>query len=639
MGKRGVSTEFSLFQPNMDYNTGNSEGVISLGEDPCVTMSCYQDCKIILSNNQSKIHYVSEWDPRLPAHTKGGYLDGKIKIPQYDRPMKMTIQSWPAAGNGMEAALEAEVHPSIIHNVRMGRGRREQNKEPVPSDCHWRQQYLIRGDGSVSIMNQLSPFDADRNVPLEDQVTRVHDNTITLGKRNQELNLIIVQPKQRSRADAEEATVTKVISHRLQTKGIPYSSETLNKLEKCFKGAKFGKNMKQVKLKVDFTDHQTDELIAFNISEETIGDYTNKHIGPLDLADANPLKSCMQGGRKVIIVSEQNLPKGVEPMFQIWSGGIERTDLEKYITQPSDIQVRPDSIIFLTPPQLQLPSIDCKNLTLTLAVRRTEDGHISDKKFPFHYEHHNLDECYFCHGNLDTDEDVNHMPTKTGKVRRTQSNISHNGTTTVNVDLYSKIEELSAGSFSPSSGYISSPEYSLYEPPYKVKRQDTPEDFIPTTVSEVSTTKLTSLNEGVRTFGSENGSSPSTSSLDYENLISDYTPEDWKNFSNLADNLPPIFTSQWIQRDGGRASASPRDPTIRAELDVVSHALHMSDKTEATTKDYMSYLSRLVFFFFIFLFLQVLAFMFMYDEEEDIPLFEFSSSSILFSMTSILMES
>ena len=56
--------------------------------------------------------------------------------------------------------------------------------------------------------------------------------------------------------------------------------------------------------------------------------------------------------------------------------------------------------------------------------------------------------------------------------------------------------------------------------------------------------------EGVRTFGSENGSSPSTSSLDYENLISDYTPEDWKNFSNLADNLPPIFTSQWIQRDG-----------------------------------------------------------------------------------------
>jgi len=611
-------------------NLGNTEWVISHGEDPSMTMSGYQDCKIILENTRSKIHYVSEWDPRLPAHTKGGYLDGKIKVPEYGRAMKMTILSWPAPGNGMEAALEAEVHPSIVHNVRMGRGKREQNKEPVPSDCHWRQHYLINQNGSVSILNQLSSFDVGRDVPLEDKVCQVQGNTITLGKRPQMLNLIIVQPKQRSRADAEEATVTKVISDRLQSKGMPFFSETLTKLENCFKGGKFGKNMKQVKLKVEFTDYQTGELIAWDISEETIGDYTNKHIGPLDLADASPLKTCMQGGRKVIIVSEQNLPKDVKPIFQIWSGDRERTDLEKYITQPSEIQVRADSILFLTPPQLQLPNIDCKNLTLTLAVRRIEDGHISQKKFPFHYAHHNLDHCRFCDDNLDTDEDVNSMPTKAGKGPRKSLNISKNSTTTINDDLFSKIEELSAGSYSPSSGYMSSPEYSLYEPPQKIKRPDTPEEFIPTTVSEVSTKGPTSCNDNARTFIHENRSL--TSTLAYENVLYDFKSEDVQDFSSFADRLP------CIKKDGGRASASPKDPKIRAELDVVSHELHISDNIQDTPKDYLSYLSKLVFFFFIFLFLQVLAFMFMFDEEDEIPLLEFASSSILFSFTSIMLE-
>jgi len=71
---------------------------------------------------------------------------------------------------------------------------------------------------------------------------------------------------------------------------------------------------------------------------------------------------------------------------------------------------------------------------------------------------------------------------------------------------------------------------------------------------------------------------------------------------------------------------------------VVSHELHISDNIQDTPKDYLSYLSKLVFFFFIFLFLQVLAFMFMFDEEDEIPLLEFASSSILFSFTSIMLE-
>ena len=49
------------------------------------------------------------------------------------------------------------------------------------------------------------------------------------------LDLIIVQPKQRSRPDAEEANVTKVISDRVHSKGMPCVSETLPKLDNYFK--------------------------------------------------------------------------------------------------------------------------------------------------------------------------------------------------------------------------------------------------------------------------------------------------------------------------------------------------------------------------------------------------------------------
>ena len=344
-------------------------------------------------------------------------MEGEITIPKYDKSMILTIQSYPAPGVGMEEALVAEVHPAIIHNVRMGQGKREQGKEPVPSDCHWRQQYLIE-DGSVMILNQLSALDVGRNVPEQDEVTKVLGNKIVLGRKNKELNLIIVQPKQRSRAVAEEATLTKVITSRLQEAGLDPSDDNLNKLEKCFKGAHFGKNMKQVRLKVDLRDYLTKKVIASHISEQTICDYTNMHIGPLDLADASPLKSCMNGGRKIIIVSEQKLPKDISPVFQIWAGDDKRTDLEQFITQPYDFQVRLDSIIFITPPQNNFEKLDWNGCTLKLAVRRIEDNHISKKKFIFHYVPHNITNCMFCFHNLDTDEEVNIDQAKNQKISK-----------------------------------------------------------------------------------------------------------------------------------------------------------------------------------------------------------------------------
>ena len=127
------------------------------------------------------------------------------------------------------------------------------------------------------------------------------------------------------------------------------------------------------------------------------------HIGPLELADASPLSSCVNGGRKIMIVSDQTLPKDVEPIFQIWSEETQMKDLEKCLTQPYYFQVRNESIILLTPPQGNLNGVNWNNLTLKLAVRRIEDNHISNNKFTFKYVPHDNLNCMYCYHSLDTE--------------------------------------------------------------------------------------------------------------------------------------------------------------------------------------------------------------------------------------------
>ena len=40
------------------------------------------DCSISLYTTDILLRYKSEWDPRAHAHTKGGYLDGEIRVPR-----------------------------------------------------------------------------------------------------------------------------------------------------------------------------------------------------------------------------------------------------------------------------------------------------------------------------------------------------------------------------------------------------------------------------------------------------------------------------------------------------------------------------------------------------------------------------
>ena len=66
---------------------------------------------------------------------------------------------------------------------------------------------IIKND--VVLVNQVSEMDAERNVPMRDVVTRLVDNKIILGKKRSQLNLVLLQPKQRVRPGELDATVGK----------------------------------------------------------------------------------------------------------------------------------------------------------------------------------------------------------------------------------------------------------------------------------------------------------------------------------------------------------------------------------------------------------------------------------------------
>jgi len=297
-----------------------------------------------------------------------------------------------------------------------------------------------------------------------------------------------------------------------------------------------------------------------------------------------------------------------------------------------------DSISFLTPQQRNLARLDLNGLTIKLAVRRIGDNHISEKKFNFRYIPHNMTDCIFCFHNLDTDEEISikknkkrgkralNMSNYTGKDKlyKDQSPPKY---TMVEVaqtqnDFNMKNEDGSEGSSSSSHGYFSSPENIPSPPLPKRIVHETPEYLIPSTVFESTT--------------------PSTTGYSFSSFMSspvniDFSPNDIMEFGKYAANLPDL-----INKDGARPSLAPNnckakfhaDPDVNEEKEQIKD----SDKPAAPF-DPFPYVSRFVILFFVFLFLQVLACIFVFQEEEEIPFFEFSTSSFAFSATTIFMES
>jgi len=360
---------------------------------------------IDLATSSNLLRYISEWDPREPAHTKGGYMDGSITVPNIPGKLKMIIQTYPAPDIDPRVA---NIHPCILHVVRIGKGKREQGLEPVPTYYHWKQEFEIE-DGTVRILNRISEeLDVEkdgvtpRQVPLIDDITTIRGNKINLSRKRGDLNLILLQPKQKARAKANEATVTKVLADRLGTD----CPQTLEMYEKIFKNAK---SLKRICLRVDFFT-ENDQPCGSSISAPII-DTGNKEIGSMDFYDATPHKSCVQGGRKVIMVSEYTLDKNVAPIFKVYDQNDQHhPELDTFLVQPhkDEVNLKNQTIIFITPKQPRLDEIGTylANYKIKLLGKRMGDGYESNKMFNFRYIEHQFNNCPFCDHKVDSDEHV-----------------------------------------------------------------------------------------------------------------------------------------------------------------------------------------------------------------------------------------
>jgi len=595
------------------------------------------ECGIFIKKPESKIHYNSEWDPRENAKTKGGYLEGHIAVPNYERPMKMIIQTYPAPGKDMEEPLKLEVHPTIVHNVRMGRGKREQGKEPVPNHVHWRQEYLIE-NSQVILCNKTTDLDIGRNIPVKDRVSFLNKNKIPLGRKINELNLIIVQPKQKSRAQDGDATLTNVLKHRLQESGQSFSEQDLERLEKSFKKENL-KNMKQVRLKIDFIDTLTGSPIASCKlpMNQTICDIKNKDIGPLELDIAHPLRTCMNTVRKIIIISKKKLPVDVKPFFEMWVSEERRKDLEDiYLIQPTEWDVRGETIIMLAPVQHKLPELGMPFVTLKLCVQRVSDGHVAQEKFPFTYSSHSVISCKFCNSNPDTDGEIE-LPILKGRGRSLNKENYEDKKDIKPEDIFNEAHSTMYRNY--SSDYPSSPE-SIMSPVMSPVYPNTSHSFftidenpmIPTTVADVIETPTTNVSSTIRSFDTEMNSAvlsptPSMSDWDMQDEVANTTQDDINAFSNMANSI-------WIEADGTRQRKMP----ARQRLKIKSKQMDEEDYSFSNSSNLpLSLMSRFAVLFFIFLFIQVLACISVFDTGEEIHLFEFTISSIIFSLISLVL--
>ena len=373
---------------------------------------------IDIETEQSLFRYGSEWNPKAHAQTKGGYIQGRISLPAASShgggPLKMSLETYPVDG---VPDIIKDVQPLILHFVKLGKGRREQDKEPVPNNHHWKLDFLIEKDGKVYIENRTSELDVNydgskRSVPAKDLIGMVHDGNIMLGGKRGQLSFVILTPKQDARAkeaSAEEATVGRVLRDRMDRK----NQRLLEKMIKEFKVAMY---MKRVRLRVKFyKETSPGKWTEFwsDISETQIIDIGSKDIGALELHDVHPLKSCSKGGRKITMMSEYDLAENTIPIFQVWKDGVHRKDLDKFLIQPSftngrtgerAMYIRKSSITFLTPNQPLLHDLG-HEAVIKLTLKRGGDGQLSNNAFDFGYDHHpSTSECPYCDMHIDSSE-------------------------------------------------------------------------------------------------------------------------------------------------------------------------------------------------------------------------------------------
>eukprot|EP00091_Calanus_sinicus_P015812 TRINITY_DN3458_c0_g1_i2.p1 TRINITY_DN3458_c0_g1~~TRINITY_DN3458_c0_g1_i2.p1 ORF type:complete len:342 (-),score=44.36 TRINITY_DN3458_c0_g1_i2:64-1089(-) len=132
----------------------------------------------------------------------------------------------------------------------------------------------------------------------------------------------------------------------------------------------------------------------------------------MDLHDATPLRSCADGGRKIVMIAEFGLAKDVKPRFQLYDtdGTRLKDQEEKLLAQPNDqggksVSIMKETIVFITPKQPNAELIMQNQWTVKLVARRTSDGLVSKTKFNFDIVPHDFySTCIFC--DIDPDKEA-----------------------------------------------------------------------------------------------------------------------------------------------------------------------------------------------------------------------------------------
>jgi len=367
--------------------------------------------------------YASEWDPREPGHTKGGYLEGRLNLPTNlgdlrvvfstvaDTPLNLgqdIIQRYPES---------PEIHPTLLYVVRKGKGNRRMNeREPVPNHYHWRQEIHVV-DRCVSIKNSTSDADLKRygkmeEIPEMDEMFMLgNDMALNIGKGYNELNLIILIPKTEARSFEDEVTINKIIADRMPDLEVA-ESILLNYKKKT------STNIKKLKIKVEIFSLESSLLLCSGLST-AICDSASKEHGALDFALASPLRSCSKGGRKVLMVAEGQIAKDVEPKFMLYKqNGGRLEEMDHILIQPNKVTVLKETIVFITPEQPNIEMIMKNGWTIKLAGVRKSDGFESLNKFNFNYVPDDFyDPCIFCELKPDGNSGIAILPSPIGPAR------------------------------------------------------------------------------------------------------------------------------------------------------------------------------------------------------------------------------
>jgi len=352
--------------------------------------------------------YPSEWDPRQNGKTKGGYLEGKIQLPQDAGNLRVVISTHPETphqfkeANIEESPNSVGIHPTLIHVVRKGKGNRRFNdKEPVPNIQHWQQEFVIVNK-TVLIRNKTSEMDEPRydrieRIEAEDEMFEIQDDFILpIGKEFGELNMIILIPKTEKRASHDDVCLSKLLKSRIK------DPAALKFLTDTYTG-KNSLNLKKVKLRVDVFSLESNTFLGSSISGPVF-DTASKAHGAMDLHDATPLRSCAMGGRKIVMIAEFGLAKDVEPRFQLYDqeGRRLKEEEDAVLVQPNtqqgrSVSIMKETIVFITPPQPHAEIILENNWRVKLVARRSSDGLVSKTKFDFDLVPHDYySTCIFC---------------------------------------------------------------------------------------------------------------------------------------------------------------------------------------------------------------------------------------------------